>query len=164
MLLLSLVSRKLIAAAKNKFNTQLVRREWQKANQGMTSPRNMKQLRNLHHKQLQLSRISHDDMYNLHWYIHKIITFPSVCHPCIVLDPWMQVCEHTQTRHPSHSQSEISSRYWQGASHDQCHWSQTTKPDCSVTVPVRAFRTLVGGTVPFHSGQGCQGGEQRDFC
>ena len=28
----------------------------------------MKQLRNLHHKQLQLSRISHDDMYNLHEY------------------------------------------------------------------------------------------------
>ena len=32
----------------------------------VTTPRNMKQLRNLHHKQLQLSRISHDDMYNLH--------------------------------------------------------------------------------------------------
>jgi len=29
------------------------------------TPRNMKQLRNLHHKQSQLSRISHDDMYNL---------------------------------------------------------------------------------------------------
>ena len=49
----------------------------------VTTPRNMKELRNLHHKQLQLSRISHDDMYNLHeiaydfpGYIHKIITFP----------------------------------------------------------------------------------------
>jgi len=27
----------------------------------------------------------------------------------------------------------------------------TTKPDCSVTVPFRAFRILVGGTVPFRS-------------
>ena len=54
----------------------------------VTTPRNMKQLRNLHYKQVQLSRISHDDMYNLHeiaydipGYIHKIITFPDlVCH------------------------------------------------------------------------------------
>ena len=58
----------------------------------VTTPRNMKQLRNLHHKQLQLSRISHDDMYNLHeiaydipGYIHKIITFPDLSLQC--LDP-----------------------------------------------------------------------------
>ena len=47
--------------------------------------------------QLQLSHISHDDMYNLQeiaynipWSIHKIITFPDlVCViPCNVLDPW----------------------------------------------------------------------------
>ena len=55
----------------------------------VTTPRNMKQLRNLHHKQLQLSRISHDDMYNLHeiaydipGYIHKIITFPDLVCVC----------------------------------------------------------------------------------
>jgi len=54
----------------------------------VTTPRNMKQLRNLHHQQLQLSRISHD-MYNLHeisydvpGYIHKIITFPDLV--CII--------------------------------------------------------------------------------
>ena len=55
----------------------------------VTTPRNMKQLRNLYHKQLQLSRISHDDMYNLHeiaydipGYIHKIITFPDLV--CVI--------------------------------------------------------------------------------
>ena len=49
----------------------------------------MKQLRNLHHKQLQLFRISHDDMYNLNeiaydipGYIHKIITFPDLV--CVI--------------------------------------------------------------------------------
>jgi len=58
----------------------------------VTTPRSTKQLRNLHHKQLQLSRISHDDMYNLHeiaygisGYIHKIITFPDLSLQC--LDP-----------------------------------------------------------------------------
>jgi len=55
----------------------------------VTTPCNMKQLRNLRHKQLQLSRISHDDMYNLHeiaydipGYIHKIITFPDLVYVC----------------------------------------------------------------------------------
>ena len=41
----------------------------------VTTPRNMKQLRNHHHKQLvQLSRISHDDMYNLHEIAYDIST------------------------------------------------------------------------------------------
>jgi len=55
----------------------------------VTTLHNMKQLRNLHHKKLQLSRISHDDMYNLHeiaydipGYIHKIITFPDLVCVC----------------------------------------------------------------------------------
>ena len=55
----------------------------------VTTPRNMKQLRNLRHKQLQLSRISHDDMYNLHeiaydtpGYIHKITTFRDLVCVC----------------------------------------------------------------------------------
>ena len=40
----------------------------------VTTLHNMKQLRNLHHKQLQLSRISHDDMYNLHEIAYDIST------------------------------------------------------------------------------------------
>ena len=37
-------------------------------------PRNLKQLRNLHHKQLQLSRISHDDLYNFNEIAYDIST------------------------------------------------------------------------------------------
>ena len=57
----------------------------------VTTLHNMKQLRTHHHKQLQLSRISHDDMYmyNLHetasdipGYIHKINTFPDLV--CVI--------------------------------------------------------------------------------
>ena len=91
----------------------------------------MKQLQN-HHKQLQLSRISHDDMYNLHeiaynipGYIHKIITFPDLV--CVIPAMFLIIkhkfanthkelfkqcvqagAHNPRTRHPSHSQSEIS--------------------------------------------------------
>jgi len=55
----------------------------------VTTPRNTEQLQNLYHKQLQLSRISHDDMYNLHEIAYdilgKIITFPDLSLQC--LDP-----------------------------------------------------------------------------
>jgi len=52
----------------------------------VTTPCNMKQLRNPHHKQLQLSCISHDDMYNLHEIAYDIpgyiITFPDLV--CVI--------------------------------------------------------------------------------
>ena len=48
-------------------------------------PRNMKQLRNLRYQQLQQSRISKDDLFNLHEiaydvsdYVWKIFTFPDL--------------------------------------------------------------------------------------
>ena len=52
----------------------------------VTTPRNMKQLRNLRHKQLQQSRICHDDIYNLAYdipgYVKKIMTFPDLVCIC----------------------------------------------------------------------------------
>jgi len=94
----------------------------------VTTPHNMKQLRNLHHKKLQLSRISHDDMYNLHeiaydipGYIHKIITFPDlVCvipamfsiHECKFANTHKELFKQcVQDICTSYLQSKISSHY-----------------------------------------------------
>ena len=52
-------------------------------------PRNMQQLRSMRHRVLQKSRISHDEIFNIHelaydmpGYIHKIITFPDLVCVC----------------------------------------------------------------------------------
>ena len=115
----------------------------------------MKQLRNLYHKQLQLSCLSHDDTYNLHeiaydipGYIHKIITLPDLV--CVI--PLIHERKFANKQKELFKQCVQDIPAIRKASYDQCHWSQTTKPDCSVIVPFRAFRILVGGTVPFRSG------------
>ena len=121
----------------------------------VTTPRNMKQLRNHHHKQLQLSRISHDDMYNLHeiaydipGYIHKIIPFPDLV--CVI--PAMFLI-HERKELFKQCVQDIpairTAKYPLTIDREQAVINAIeAKLPLSVTVP---FRILVGGTVPFRS-------------